>query len=166
MDTARGHAPLFPAPPALRLPDDSFHWWLTEEPWGVLTWIPGPRGRFTADCVRLLMNDGWPLAMARRPPGQLMTIVHDWRNVMAYESEARSLMVDAARLQRDDIGRVYMLLGESVPPLVMMGIELATLALRPIGTDIRVLRTPEELRAELPRLRVAPLEERPMAAAR
>ncbi len=76
-------------------------------------------------------------------------------------------MVEAAKVQRDVLGTVHILLGNAVPPLVMMGIELALLAVRPIGTDIRVLRTAEELRAELPRLRVTPLHERaPRAAAR
>jgi hypothetical protein len=54
--------------------------------------------------------------------------------------------------------------GESVPPLVMMGVELATLALRPVGTDLRILRTPEALFAELPRLRSASPDEGPSQA--
>jgi len=163
MDASAVSSQMLSAPPRLATNDGSCRVWLTAEPWGIASVVDG---RFTAECVGLL-NQAYELALPSRPPGVRMHILHDWRRAVAYESQARTLMVEAAKVQRDVLGTVHILLGNAVPPLVMMGIELALLAVRPIGTDIRVLRTAEELRAELPRLRVTPLHERaPMAAAR
>lgn len=150
--------PLFPAPPALTLPDGNFQWWLTAEPWGIASRVPGPKGRFTVACANLLSEQGYPLALKHRPPNSpRMTIVHDWRNAVAYDAAARTAMVEAAKVQKDVLGPVYLLLGPQMPPLVMMGIELATLALRPLGMDITVVRDEAELRKHLPHLHtVAP----------
>ena len=146
--------PLFDTPPALTLPDGGFQWWLTTEPWGIASRVPGPRGRFTLACANLLSDVGYPLALKHRPPNSpRMTIVHDWRNVVAYDAAARSAMVEAAKVQKEVLGPVYLLLGPQMPPLVMMGIELATLALRPLGMDITVLRDETALRKHLPNLR-------------
>jgi hypothetical protein len=124
---------------------------LTAEPWGIASVVDG---RFTAGCVGLL-NQAYELALPSRPPGGRMHVLHDWRRAVAYESQARTLMVEAAKAQRDVLGTVHILLGDAVPPLVMMGIELALLAVLPIGIDVQLLRTTSELARRVPVLRLA-----------
>ena len=151
MDASAVSSQMLSAPPRLATNDGSCRVWLTAEPWGIASVVDG---RFTAECVGLL-NQAYELALPSRPPGVRMHILHDWRRAVAYESQARTLMVEAAKVQRDVLGTVQILLGDAVPPLVMMGIELALLAVRPVGIDVQLLRTTSELARRVPTLRLA-----------
>ncbi len=127
--------------------------WVTAEPWGVVSWVPGPAGRLTEAGVRFLVDQCFPLALKQRPPNARLSIIHDWRNVVGYDAAARAAIIEGAKLRHDIIGDISILVGAQPSPLVMMSIELQTLALQSTGTPITVFRDLTELQQRFPTLR-------------
>lgn len=147
-------SPPFSSPPDFRL-DDSFCAW-SIAPWGFVSWFPLPRARFTVEAARYMGGHVRDAILPRRPPGGRLTVVHSWENVVGYDSAARQAMVDIGRTMKDELGDSYIVLGEGVPPLVRMGVDVASVALRPFGVRLTLGRSFAEVAARIPGLRHSP----------
>ena len=112
--------------------------WVTE-PWGYVSFFSRPRSRLTERAARFLSGEVRDTVLAVRPPGARLRVVHDWRNVVGYDSAARARLVDVVRQTQSELGPCSFVLGANVPSIVRMGVDIAGLALRPFGVDVAVV---------------------------
>lgn len=144
---------LFPSLSDHHFEDDGLRVWLTR-PWGYVSFFERPRSRLTDRAARFLSGEVRDAVLAVRPAGARLHVVHDWRNVVGYDSAARAHLVDVVRNTQSELGPCAFLLGENAPSIVRMGVDVAAIALRPLGVDVAVVSSLDDPR--LADLRHAP----------
>jgi hypothetical protein len=112
--------------------------WLTH-PLGMATQF-APNAHLSVSLSRLIAGPATEalLALHRKEPRPLR-FVHDWRNLMSYDSEARLVLTEwALSLGSSRVLRVDVLLGPRTPSFVRMGTAVGQAALAVAGMTLRV----------------------------
>ncbi len=128
--------PVFDVPPHLEHRDEVRVWFV--EPLGVVTQLPRPL-HAKLPTARFFSEVMDPALHARKAAlSDKLYYVHDWRNLMAYDTETRKHLTDWGISVRKDIRGLEVVLGDHTPSITRMGINVAASGLRMVGIDLRL----------------------------
>lgn len=125
-------------PPSAAFSVGPLRLWLTL-PLGMVTQFE-PNAHLSVSLSRLIAGPATDalLGLYQQSP-RPMRFLHDWRNLMTYDSEARLILTDwGLRLGAERVLRVDMLLGARTPSFVRMGAAVGQAALAVAGMTLRV----------------------------